>query len=248
MDRVKVKSIRLKRGHILCIFIALILSVYILAMLMSTFFKSLLPVFGIYSSMSGKVIVIDPGHGGVDGGANHSDGTLEKGINLQVSLKLKKLIEKSGAKVVMTRTKDTALDHLNKKSSSRHKRDLIARADIVNKVEPDAFLSIHINADRSSSNTSGPMVFYYRNSDESRKMAAFIQEHLEDAYLNSGYAVRRRRALPNSSLFLLCKTKSPGVIVELGFMTNSRDRSALKDKDFQDELCQAILVALKDCL
>lgn len=248
MERVKVRSIRLRRGHILCIIVVLILFGYILTTLMSTFFKNLFPVFGVYRSMGGKVIVIDPGHGGVDGGANHSDGTLEKDINLQVALKLKKLIKKSGAKVVMTRTEDTALDHLNQKSSSRHKRDLIARADVVNKVKPDVFLSIHINADKSSTNTSGPMVFYHRESDESKEIAAFIQEHLEDAYLNSGYATRRRRPLPNSSLFLLCKTKSPGVIIELGFMTNPRDRSILKDEEFQGEICQAILAALKDCL
>lgn len=247
MDQVKIKSFKLTKTHILCIITGLIILLYTCFILLSIFFRNL-PVFGLYSSLSRKVIAIDPGHGGIDGGANHSDGTLEKNINLQVALKLKNLLEKSGANVVMTRSEDTALDHLNKKSKSRHKRDLIARSDIINKTDPDIFLSIHVNADKSCSNTSGPMVFYHRESDKSRRIAAHVQEQLEDAYLNEGYAVRRRRAQPNSSLFLLCKTKCPGVIIELGFMTNPRDRSLLKNKQFQDKLCQAILIAIENCL
>ena len=71
-------------------------------------------VVGCYSYRSG--------HGGIDGGANYKDGTLEKDINLQVSLKLKRLLEKEGVNVIMTRTKDIALDYLNNKSKYRHKR------------------------------------------------------------------------------------------------------------------------------
>lgn len=241
MDQVKIRSFILTKKHILCIVIGLIL------ICKYDYFKSL-PAFGIYKSLSGKVIVIDPGHGGIDGGANHSDGTLEKNINLEVALKLRSLLKKNGAKVIMTRSKDISLDHLNKESKSRHKRDLLSRLEIINKSDADIFLSIHVNADKSCSSISGPMVFFYRGNKKSRKIAAYIQEQLEDAYLNAGYAVIRKRAQPNSSLFILCRTKCPGVIIELGFMTNSRDRTLLKNKQFQDKLCQAILVAIENSI
>lgn len=81
---------------------------------------------------SQRVIVIDPGHGGIDGGTSYNE-VLEKNINLEIGLKLKKYLEtKNNLKVVMTREEDTALDHLNNYSSSRHIRDLRARIDIIN--------------------------------------------------------------------------------------------------------------------
>jgi N-acetylmuramoyl-L-alanine amidase len=67
---------------------------------------------------------------------------------LEVSLKLKRMLERDGANVIMTRAKDISLDHLNRKNEYRHKRDLISRVDIINSTAPDLFLSIHVNADK----------------------------------------------------------------------------------------------------
>jgi len=207
--------------------------------------NSSISVFHAWIPLSRKIIVIDPGHGGIDGGTNYKQ-ILEKDINLDVSLKLKRSLEKEGANVIMTRTEDIALDELNTKSEYRHIRDLIARQDIINNVSPDLFISIHVNAEKGSQRTSGPMVFYYNNSEVSRKVAVFLQRRLEEAYINSGYDVARRKPVPNTTLFLLKNTKYPGVIVELGFMTNPRDRSILINEDFQKSLSQAIILALKD--
>jgi N-acetylmuramoyl-L-alanine amidase len=203
-------------------------------------------VFRYWLPLSGRTIVIDAGHGGIDGGTYHRDGTLEKNINLQVALELKGLLERSGANVIMTRTKDVALDRLNNKSEYRHKRDLIARVDIINRACPELFLSIHVNAERSSINTRGPMVFYFRGSDESRRLAGFLQKRLEEAYESLGQKVKARKPISNSSLFLLCNTNVPGAIVELGFITNPQDRALLTTKEFQQKLSQHILYALKD--
>jgi len=203
-------------------------------------------VFRYWLPLSGRIIVIDAGHGGIDGGTYTQDGALEKNINLQVALKLKGLLEKTGANVIMTRTKDVALDGLNNKSEYRHRRDLIARADIINRAHPDIFISIHVNAERSSVNTRGPMVFYYRGSEKSRRLAGFLQKRLEEAYGSSGQEVKARKPLPNSSLFLLCNTNAPGVIAELGFITNPRDRAILTNGGFQQKLSQYILYALED--
>ncbi|ADL08527.1 N-acetylmuramoyl-L-alanine amidase [Thermosediminibacter oceani] len=205
-----------------------------------------LPVFWARSPLAGKTVVIDPGHGGIDGGTYHKDGTLEKHINLAVATKLKGVLEKSGAKVVMTRTKDESLDHRNNKSNSRHKRDLIARVDIINEVKPDIYLSLHVNAERGSPATRGPMVFYYIEDEESKRLAELIQAQLEEAYKSAGQEVRKRRPFANSSLFLLCNARVPGVIVELGFMTNAADRRLLQNADFQYKLSSAIERALRE--
>lgn len=203
-------------------------------------------VFWFYAPLSGRTIVIDPGHGGIDGGAYHSDGTLEKHINLSVALKLKSALERNGAKVVLTRTKDEALDHRNNKSKSRHRRDLIARADIINEVNPHVYISLHVNAEKNSPATRGPMVFYYQSSQESRRLAELIQARLEEVYQSAGQKVRKRNPNPNSTLFLLCNTRPPGVIVELGFITNESDRRLLKNPDFQSKLADAIAMALRE--
>lgn len=202
--------------------------------------------FRYWLPLSGRTIVIDAGHGGVDGGTYHMDGTLEKNINLQVALKLKSFMEKRGANVIMTRMQDVALDRLNNKSEYRHKRDLIARADIINRSQPDIFISLHVNAEKSSANTRGPMVFYYRRNEESRRLADFIQKRLEEAYESSGQEIRARKSLPNSTLFLLCNTDVPGVIAELGFITNPSDRQLLTSEVFQQKLSQYILYAVED--
>ncbi|MDN5332378.1 MAG: N-acetylmuramoyl-L-alanine amidase [Tepidanaerobacteraceae bacterium] len=205
-----------------------------------------LPVFWFLAPLSGKTVVIDPGHGGIDGGAYHSDGTLEKHINLSVAFRLKAVLEKNGAKVVLTRTKDESLDYKNNKSKSRHKRDLIARADIINEVNPDIYLSLHVNAEKNSPAARGPMVFYYRSSPESRRLAELIQARLEEAYKSAGQSVRQRSPYPNSTLFLLCNTTPPGVVIELGFMTNAEDRRLLRNADFQNKLASAIAHALRE--
>lgn len=230
-------------GHIYIILI-LVTAVIVVKLLYGK--NPALRVFRHWAPLSGRIIVIDPGHGGIDGGTYTRDGTLEKDINLQVALELKRLLEKSGANVIMTRTKDVALDRLNNKSEYRHRRDLIARADIINRAHPDLFLSIHVNAERSSINTRGPMVFYFRGSDESSRLAGFLQRRLEEAYGSSGQKVKARKPISNSSLFLLCNTNVPGAIVELGFITNPQDRALLTTKEFQQKLSQHILYALKD--
>jgi N-acetylmuramoyl-L-alanine amidase len=201
--------------------------------------------FRAWIPLSGKVIVIDPGHGGIDGGASFNN-VLEKNMNLEVSLKLKRMLERDGANVIMTRAKDVSLDHLNRKNEYRHKRDLISRVDIINSTAPDLFLSIHVNADRSSSKTNGPMVFYFINSIESKKIAQSIQKKLEEAYTQSGHNVSPRKPVGNISLYILRNTKVPGVIIELGFITNTKDRELLTTQAFQERISAAILLAIKE--
>jgi len=202
-------------------------------------------VLSTWLPLSGKVIIIDPGHGGIDGGATYNR-ILEKDINLDVSLKLKKMLENEGANVILTRSKDISLDHLNKKSEYRHKRDLISRVDIINNTMPDIFLSIHVNAEKSSPKTAGPMVFYHFDSVNSRRLAQYLQKKLEEAYAEVGHTTPKRKPYGNTSLFILKNTKPPGVIVELGFITNSRDRQLLTTQNFQTRIAKAIVLAIRE--
>lgn len=205
-----------------------------------------LAVFRGWVPLAGRTIVIDPGHGGIDGGTNHRDGTLEKDINLQVSLALKRVLEKIGANVIMTRTTDTALDHLNNKDEYRHKRDLIARADIINKTSPDVFLCIHVNSERRSSKIAGPMTFYFHSNVDSRNIADLVQRRLEEVYDEAGQNIKPRTPIANSNLFILKNTQVPGVLIELGFITNQKDRALLTSSEFQQELAEAVVKGLKD--
>ncbi|MDI3480685.1 MAG: N-acetylmuramoyl-L-alanine amidase [Tepidanaerobacteraceae bacterium] len=235
------REVFLSRIHIILILLAVILIDNMLSGKNPT-----VHVFRYWLPLSGRTIVIDAGHGGIDGGTYHKDGTLEKNINLQVALKIKNLMEKRGANVIMTRTQDVSLDSLNNKSDYRHKRDLIARSDIINKARPDIFISVHVNAERSSTSTRGPMVIYYRESEKSRRLAEFVQKRLEEAYIAAGQKIRARKPLSNSTLFLLCNTDVPGVIVELGFITNPADKSLMVKEEFQQKLSQHILFAVED--
>ena len=90
------------------------------------------------------------------------------------------------------------------------------------------------------------MVFYFINSIESKKIAQSIQKKLEEAYTQSGHNVSPRKPVGNISLYILRNTKVPGVIIELGFITNTKDRELLTTQAFQERISAAILLAIKE--
>lgn len=183
------------------------------------------------------VIVIDAGHGGVDGGANR-DGILEKNINLSLALKLRALLEEKGYLVVMTREKDIALDHLNKSSSSRHRRDLIARADIINKSAGQLFISIHVNSLPDKPSENGSIVYFGKRFKQSKALADYIQKELNSVKID-GIIRMPHTPLINRYYILGC-TAVPGVLVETAFMTNAREREMLQSEVFQKDLVAAV--------
>ena len=108
--------------------------------------------------LDNRTIVIDPGHGGIDGGTNFGD-TLEKDINLEVGLRLRDLLINKGATVVMTREIDESLDDHIVGNGSRHREDLNTRVRIINESKADLFISIHVNHSKNEERL-GPMVLY----------------------------------------------------------------------------------------
>ncbi|GAV23635.1 divergent polysaccharide deacetylase family protein [Carboxydothermus pertinax] len=188
---------------------------------------------GAYGNLQPPLIVIDPGHGGIDPGTIHSN-LLEKEINLKASLYLKQFLEKSGALVILTRDNDTDLAKLYPGPGARHFKDVFNRKKYIENLNPDLFISIHVNAGEFKKKNFG-QVFYGRNP-KSLAPAEFIQNKLNEIYKVS--------KAPQIADFLILTASTPGVLVEIGFIDDQR----LCDNDFLKNLCQQLASSILNSL
>ena len=187
------------------------------------------------SPLAGKVIVLDPGHGGPDGGAEGSDGTQEKEITLQMSRYLQDYLQGAGALVYLTRYEDTDLSSENAGSLSRRKsEDIRNRVQYVKEKEADFYLSIHLNA-IPSGKWRGAQSFYNPNVEESENLAKFIQSEIRKNLENT-----TREALGLNNIYLLKHVKAPGALIEAGFLSNDQERELLKSDDYQRKVAASI--------
>ncbi|WP_430789204.1 N-acetylmuramoyl-L-alanine amidase CwlD [Virgibacillus flavescens] len=185
--------------------------------------------------LAGKTIVLDPGHGGADGGAVGKDGTLEKGIALHVAKKLQSYLQQTGAVVYLTREKDTDLADAETKGLSRRKaEDLRNRLELIKDNKADFFISLHLNA-LPSSKWSGAQTFYYPKSDKSEHLAKMIQAEIIRNLENTD-----RTALPLTGMYLLKHAGVPSALVEIGFLSNERERELLKQEQYQEQMAASI--------
>ncbi|MFZ4454433.1 N-acetylmuramoyl-L-alanine amidase CwlD [Salibacterium aidingense] len=185
--------------------------------------------------LSGKVIILDPGHGGVDGGASTKDGTLEKDVALSMSFMLRDYLQEAGAIVFMTREGDYDLAGQDVEGYSRRKtEDLHKRLEIVNESGGDLFLSLHLNA-VPSSRWSGAQTFYQPRVPENEKAAKLVQEELRHNLENT-----TRKAKGIKEVFLLNQADIPGLLVEAGFMSNAEEGRRLGDESHQNKVAFAI--------
>ncbi len=181
-----------------------------------------------------KCIVIDPGHGGFDPGKVASDGVTEKTINLAIAEKLRGYLEQGGAVVMATRTEDSSL-------SENKRKDLKGRADIANGKNADMFVSIHQNS-FPQAGAKGAQVFYYKGSQEGKRLADSIQARLKEVVdMNN-----TRIAKSNTAYYVLKEIKIPSVIVECGFLSNSSEHDKLMDEEYQSKLAWAIYMGILD--
>ena len=184
-----------------------------------------------------KIILIDPGHGGYDGGAKSKNGTVEKHINLSVALKVKGALEKEGYKVFMTRDKDESLnDPSGSKYSSKKVEDLTNRCNKKKEVNCDMFISIHQNTFPKGS-VKGAQV-WYSSFEESKYLARVIQESLKE-YLDPTNNRIEKPALDTYKI-LRDGYEAPSIIVECGFITNYEEEQKLKDEAYQQKIAEAI--------
>lgn len=194
---------------------------------------------------SRKTIVIDPGHGGIDGGSS-SSGLLEKTVNLQVSLKLRKVLNDKGINVVMTRDSDISLESKSNLNSSRYNKDLHARKTIIDGNNSTAFVSVHMDAYKDPS-ARGVRVFYYHGSEESKKLAQSICDKINKMVFNDFLNTSSVKAqISTGNYYLLRSSKTPGVIVEIGFITNPTDNKLIQREDYQTIIAKAVSEGIID--
>ncbi|WP_408956380.1 N-acetylmuramoyl-L-alanine amidase [Natroniella sp. ANB-PHB2] len=204
-----------------------------------------IPTTSSNKTLEGITIVVDPGHGGIDKGSNYED-ILEKDINLKIGLELKTLLTKQGARVIMTRQSDTALDHQNKTYSNRHKRDLQARVDIINQNQPDLFISLHVNYFGRKFRIRGPIVFYQDHKTKNKVLADKLQTRLNSIEYEGVEMLNN--SICKGDYYILNNTKYPGVLVEMGFINKEIDRWLLTRQQFQKLLTQQIYRGILDYL
>ncbi|OEH93225.1 N-acetylmuramoyl-L-alanine amidase CwlD [Bacillus solimangrovi] len=185
--------------------------------------------------LSGKVIVLDAGHGGADSGAIGDEDLLEKDIALNVTLYLRDYLQEAGALVYLTREKDIDLAQKGTKGYSNRKReDLKKRVEIVNDKGNDLFLSIHLNA-IPSPQWHGAQTFYYPHLEESERLSKFIQYEIRRNLENTN-----RYAKAIQHVYLMKHAKIPGALVEIGFLSNPHERELLRQDAYQEKMAAAI--------
>lgn len=192
-----------------------------------TFFKNILT-----NIPSKSTIIIDPGHGGKDPGKVGTSGTLEKELNLKISLYLKEILEKQDIKVIMTRTEDS---DLSKTSTNFKASDMKERVALIGRNDADLVISIHQNS-YTSDDVYGAQCFYHNNSSEGKELASAIQNQI----IISTNQTKIRMIKGNSDYYLLKHSPIPTVIVECGFLSNPQEEQLLLTDDYQRKMAWAI--------
>lgn len=188
-------------------------------------------------------VVVDAGHGGEDGGATSANGTRESRLNLEIALRLDDFLNLCGLPTVMIRQSDISVyDPTASGISEKKVSDLRNRAKLVNQTEGAVLLSIHQNH-FSDGRYAGAQVFY-APTEGSKALAERIQQVLIDAVDPDNH----RQAKPSETVYLMNHIKSPGVLIECGFLSNEAEEKRLQDPAYQKKLTLAIVCALTEWL
>ncbi len=202
-------------------------------------------VYARYSSkdfeiFDGATVLIDPGHGGIDGGAVGKNGTLEKDLNLTLSLELKDALSKEGYKVTLTRDKDL----LTYENGSKNKKraDTKHRLTIASDMPEALFISIHMNYFEDSS-AKGSQIFYSVKNPESKKFALILKDSL-NKHADKKNTREIKEAYPN--IYIMRNVKNPAVLLECGFISNREEEKLLNTKEYRAKIIEAICEAIKN--
>lgn len=188
------------------------------------------------------VILIDPGHGGMDGGASSSSGTVEKNINLEISKFVQKELEKKGFKVILTREDDCGLYDDEGTVKQKKNQDLSRRCELKKETKCNMFLSIHLNK-FPEGKYKGSQV-WYSDHEKSKELALLLQQKFkEDIDPNNN---RQIKAAGNQYKVLRVNDDMPSVIIECGFLSNYEEEQLLKTEEYQRKLSISIANAVEE--
>ncbi len=189
-----------------------------------------------------KTVIIDAGHGGIDGGAVAKDGTLEKDINLALSKKLETAMKLMGYNVVMTRAKDELIFDAGTCNTIRQKKvsDIHNRTNLINSTPDSIVVSIHQNK-FSSAKYSGTQVFYSPNNEDSEPLAQSIQLAVRELLQPEN---KREIKKTGTNIYMLYYAKVPAVMVECGFLSNIEECNKLKSYDYQKQMMFCIMCGI----
>lgn len=210
--------------------------------------------FGFYDNYSAEAdtklntvtptIIIDPGHGGFDGGALTNDGFPEKDINLEISIYLKKMLDLWGYNTVITRESDISLEDEGLTTiRQRKKSDIHKRMAVMESIDNAVFVSIHQNH-YSVERYSGAQVFYSRNfSEESCQLAEYIQESIVSVLQPHNTRLVKECG---DSVYLMYNAVKPAVLVECGFLSNNEESELLKTDAYRRKMAFCIAMGIQN--
>ncbi len=183
-------------------------------------------------------IVLDPGHGGKDGGAVSVTGTDEKLLNLDISLSVREYLHVLGYEVILTRENDVELTHPD--GGTRKMQDLKGRLQIALEYPEAVFISIHMNK-FPESKYSGLQVYYSPNEPRSFEFAKTVQNTVKETLQpNNNRNVKKA----DSTIFLLHKIQSPAILIECGFISNPNEAELLDTNEYRVKLSSTIASAV----
>jgi len=191
------------------------------------------------------VIIIDPGHGGIDGGATGPNNIVEKDINLEIAFILRDLFAVNGFEVVMTREEDISIHDPGTSGIRAQKRsDLRNRLDFTERFTDNIFISVHQNK-FGDPDQRGTQVFYGPNHPGSELFAELVQRNVVSMLQPEN---RREHKRGGRNLFLIYEARGPAILVECGFLSNPQDVKNLTDRQYQAQIAFAIFCSTMEFL
>ena len=196
----------------------------------------------VFAATDAKMtVVLDAGHGGIDGGVTgKATGIKESELNLAITLALKEELSDMGFEVILTRKTDAGLYDTTAKGFK--KQDMQRRKEIIQAAKPSLVISIHQNFYPSQS-TRGAQVFYEKANENGRRFAQCLQTRLNHLYAKQ--AVKARRIMP-AEYFILHSSSVPTALIECGFLSSALDEALLVSPAFRQNLAKSIAAGVVD--
>ena len=196
----------------------------------------------VATPVSNRVVIVDAGHGTPDEGAESSNGTTEAELNLQIALKLQKLLEQGGCTVLLTRSDENSIYDAGSETIREKKvSDIHNRVKLGNESSADLFVSIHLNKIEQSQ-YDGWQTFYKKNNEDSKKLATCIQNNLNEAIQKENNRIPAQL----NTVYLMKHVEIPITIVECGFLSNPNEEALLQTDEYQEKLAWGIFNGIAD--